>query len=97
MVDFVPTTVMVKVLFNASGNFSGFDGCNWHSGSYTLIGQNGISINPHGPTTLMFCYGRETPYRSLLRNVSSYETTADGMLNLKDAHGKRILVYSGSR
>jgi hypothetical protein len=95
MVDYVPTTMMVNVLFNASGYFSGFDGCNWHGGSYTLIGQNGISMNTHGPTTLMFCFGRETPYLSLLSSISSYETTTEGMLNLRDANGTVVLVYSG--
>jgi len=35
---------------------------------------------------------QEGSYLSLLRPASSYERTADGMLNLKGADGTRILV-----
>ena len=88
----------VTARFDDGGNLGGFAGCNHYGASYTLIGQNGISISLLS-TTLVACQSpegkQEGAYLSLLRSVSSYETTADGMLNLKDAHGKLILVYSG--
>jgi hypothetical protein len=38
---------------------------------------------------------QEGSYLSLLHNADSYELTADGMLNLKDADRTLILVYYG--
>lgn len=88
----------VTARFDAEGKFTAHAGCNHVSGIYTLIGQNGISIGPWS-TTAVGCIGpvgdQEASYSRHLRNASSYETTADGMLNLKDADGKLILVYSG--
>jgi hypothetical protein len=37
---------------------------------------------------------QETAYLTLLRTVSSYEVTEDGMLNLMNSTGTPVLVYS---
>jgi heat shock protein HslJ len=86
----------VTARFDSEGKLTGYSGCNGYSGPYTLSGQNGIYIGSF-TTTLIYCYGpvgsQEGSYLKLLRNASSYETTTDGMLNLKDAAGTLILVY----
>ena len=88
----------VTARFDAEGKFTAHAGCNHFSGPYVLSGQNRISIGSFS-TTAVGCMGpigdQEASYSRHLRNASSYETTADGMLNLKDADGKLILVYSG--
>ena len=88
----------VTARFDAEGKFTAHAGCNHISGLYVLSGQNGISLGSFS-TTAVGCRGpvgvQEAAYSRHLRNASSYETTADGMLNLKDADGERILVYSG--
>jgi uncharacterized protein YkwD len=95
----VPATVTVTARFNATdGSIGGNSGCNSYGYSYNLSGQKGISTKP-GFSTMMLCYGprgtTEYSYRSLLRNASLYETTPDGLLNIRDASGTVILVYSG--
>jgi len=88
----------VTARFDDEGRLTGYSGCNASDGSYALIGQNVISIGSF-ITTLVCCMGpvgeQEGSYLSLLRSASSYETTADGMLKLKDADGTRIPVYYG--
>jgi hypothetical protein len=37
---------------------------------------------------------QETTYLILLRTATSYEETADGLLQLKNSAGKPVLVYS---
>jgi heat shock protein HslJ len=96
-VPVIPTT-NVTALFGPAGDLTGSAGCNSYTGSYTLSGQNGISIGPLA-TTLMYCgepgvMDQETAYLTLIRTVASYEVTGDGMLNLKNAAGTPVLVYS---
>jgi heat shock protein HslJ len=93
----IPTT-NVTALFGPSGNLTGTSGCNSYSGGYTTSGQNGMSIGPLA-VTLMFCgepgvMDQETAYLALLRTVTSYEVTPDGMLNLMNADGTTVLTYS---
>jgi heat shock protein HslJ len=87
----------ITLQFHSNGDFRGFSGCNHYGGSYTLSGQNGISFEGF-MTTLMYCMpeplmDQEWSYLGLLINVSFFEMTADGMLNLKDDAGTVILVY----
>jgi heat shock protein HslJ len=86
----------ITLQFHSNGDFGGFSGCNQYRGTYTLIGQNGISFEGF-MTTLMYCTGpvgqQEGSYLTLLLKASSYEFTTDGLLNLKDADGTVILVY----
>jgi len=37
---------------------------------------------------------QETAYLTLLRTVSSYEVTGEGIMNLKDLNGTAVLMYS---
>ena len=89
----------VNALFGEDGNITGSAGCNSYTGSYTQRGQNGISIGPL-VTTLMYCgdpgvMDQETAYLANLQAAASYEMTADGKLQLMDANGTPVLVYSG--
>ena len=88
----------VNALFGPIGNLTGSAGCNSYNGVYTTSGSNGISIGPLA-TTLMYCgepgvMDQETAYLTLLRTVSSYELTGDGILHLKNSAGTPVLVYS---
>jgi heat shock protein HslJ len=88
----------VTALFGAIGTINGTAGCNSYNGGYTTSGTNGISIGPLA-TTLMYCgepgvMDQETAYLTLLRTVSTYEVTGEGILNLKDSNGTAILQYS---
>jgi heat shock protein HslJ len=96
-VPVIPTTD-VTAFFGPSGDITGSAGCNSYTGGYTLSGQNGISIGPLA-TTLMYCgepgvMDQETAYLALLRTVASYEVTIDAMLNLRNADGTTVLMYS---
>jgi len=95
----VPAIVTVTARFSAiNGTIGGHSGCNHYGYSYNLSGENGISTKPIF-STLIFCYSpwgtTEDSYRYHLRNASSYETTPDGLLNIRDASGTVILVFSG--
>ncbi len=95
----VPPAAPATVLFGPAGNLTGNAGCNSYSGGYTTSGSNGISIGPLA-TTLMYCgdpgvMDQETAVLTNLRTVASYEVTTDGMLNLRNAAGTPVLVYSG--
>ncbi len=88
----------VTALFSPIGTINGTAGCNTFNGAYTTSGSNGITIGPLA-TTLMYCVepdimDQETAYLTLLRTVSSYEVTSDGVMHLKDANGTAVLVYS---
>jgi heat shock protein HslJ len=88
----------VTALFGADGNITGSAGCNSYTGSYTHSGQNRISIGPLA-TTQMYCgdpgvMDQETAYLANLQAAASYEMTTDGKLQLMDATGTPILVYS---
>jgi heat shock protein HslJ len=88
----------VTALFNPIATINGTAGCNSYNGGYITSGSNGITIGPLA-TTLMYCgepgvMDQETAYLTLLRTVSSYEVTGEGILNLRDANGTAILVYS---
>jgi len=88
----------VTALFNPIATINGTAGCNSYNGAYITSGSNGITIGPLA-TTLMYCgepgvMDQETAYLTLLRTVSSYEVTGEGILNLRDANGTAILVYS---
>ncbi len=88
----------VTALFGPIGNLSGSAGCNSYNGIYTTSGSNGISIGPLA-TTLMYCgepgvMDQETAYLTLLQTVGSYEVTSDGKMNLKNAAGTPVLMYS---
>ena len=37
---------------------------------------------------------QETAYLTLIRTVSSYEVTGEGIMNLKDSNGTAVLMYS---
>lgn len=98
-VGVLPST-KVTILFGPGGNLSGSAGCNSYSGGYSLTGQNSITIGPL-ITTLMYCgepgvMDQETSYLALLNTAASYDITPDGTLNLRNATGTPVLVYSGS-
>jgi heat shock protein HslJ len=91
-------TTNVTALFGSDGSMTGSAGCNSYTGTYTTSGSNGISVGPLA-TTRMYCgdpgvMDQETAYLTLLRTVSSYEVTEDGMLNLMNSTGTPVLVYS---
>jgi heat shock protein HslJ len=88
----------VTALFGPIGTINGTAGCNSYNGVYTTSGSNGIAIGPLA-TTLMYCgepgvMDQETAYLTLLRTVASYEVTSDGKMNLKNATGTPVLMYS---
>jgi heat shock protein HslJ len=88
----------LTALFGPIGALNGTAGCNSYNGAYTTSGPNGISFGPLA-TTRMYCgdagvMDQETAYLTLLRTVSSYEMTGEGMLHLLDATGTPVLLYS---
>lgn len=96
-VSVIPTT-NVTAFFGPGGTLTGSAGCNSYTGTFTTGGSNAISIGPLS-TTKIFCgeqgvMDQETTYLILLRTATSYEETADGLLQLKNSAGKPVLVYS---
>ncbi len=88
----------LTAFFGPLGALNGTAGCNSFNGAYTTSGPNGISVGPLA-TTLMFCgdagvMDQETAYLTLLRTVSFYEVTSEGMLHLLNATGAPVLIYS---
>ena len=68
-------------------------------GPILTVGKTGSLIGPLA-TTLMYCgdpgvMDQETAYLANLQAAASYEMTADGKLQLMDANGTPVLVYSG--
>jgi heat shock protein HslJ len=96
-VPVIPTT-SVTAFFSPSGIINGSAGCNSYTGGYTTSGQDGLSIGALA-VTQMYCgdpgvMDQETAYLTLLRTVASYQVTTDGTLNLKNAAGTPVLVYT---
>jgi heat shock protein HslJ len=88
----------VTALFDPIGTVNGTAGCNAYNGAFTTSGSNGITFGPL-TTTLMYCgepgvMDQETAYLTLLRTISTWELTGDGILNLKNETGTKVLVYS---
>jgi heat shock protein HslJ len=89
----------VTAEFNADGQVSGTSGCNTYSGGYEVDGDM-ITFSPLA-STMMACIEpaglmeQEAAYLQNLGKAASFRVT-DGKLEMLDAAGQVILVYSAT-
>ncbi|MBN1432351.1 MAG: META domain-containing protein [Methanomicrobiaceae archaeon] len=78
------------------GRAGGNSGCNSYFGDYEMDDMGSLAFGMIGMTE-MYCEGRmdmESRYLTLLGETAGY-SMSDGVLNLMDTYGNRILVFSG--
>jgi heat shock protein HslJ len=86
----------ISLVFDQSGNLSGFSGCNQYSGGYTVNGSE-IKIGPL-VSTQMACLSPanvmelESKYLASLQAAASFQFV-NGTLILHDAEGKQLLEF----
>jgi heat shock protein HslJ len=89
----LPETTITAIF--EGGNVSGSAGCNNYFASYTVDGSS-LTIEPGG-STMMACaepiMQQEADYLSALATAASYQIV-DGMLEITNAEGATILVFS---
>jgi heat shock protein HslJ len=90
------TMNVITASFDASGQVSGFDGCNDYSASYE-VDQDLISIGPLA-TTMMACADADTSslaaaYAIALQGATRWQVTAGGSLELQGPDGNLLVAY----
>jgi heat shock protein HslJ len=87
---------VITASFDASGQVSGFDGCNDYSAGYE-VDQDLISIGPLA-TTMMACADADTSslaaaYAIALQGATRWQVTAGGSLELQGPDGNLLVAY----
>jgi heat shock protein HslJ len=92
----VTTNKSLTLNFDSNDQVSGHSGCNSYGGDYTANG-NALSFSKVF-STLMACPGegideQESAFHQALSQVTTFEIS-NGQLNLKNANGSVLLVFS---
>jgi heat shock protein HslJ len=87
---------VITASFDASGQVSGFDGCNDYSAGYE-VDQDLISIGPLA-TTMMACVDEDASslaaaYAIALQGATRWQVTAGGNLELRGPDGNLLVAY----
>ncbi len=91
------TMNVITASFDASGQLSGFDGCNDYSATYEVDGSS-LSVGPVA-STMMACADEDTSslaaaYSIALQGATEWQVTVDGSLELRGADGNLLVAYA---